>query len=102
MAKARLASATASGCEAKRAPPPAFLTAAAPRADMTEDTLPRFLSTGEAAFACQLWYHRQPDKALHHIRILCELAEVRDYLRDGFITPLSRPETQILCDAPVK
>ena len=69
---------------------------------MTEDTPPRFLSTRGAAFACLLWYHRQPDKALHHIRILCELAEVRDFLRDGFITPLSRPETQMLCYAPVK
>jgi hypothetical protein len=69
---------------------------------MTEDTPPRFLSTHEAAFARLLSYHRQPDKALHQIRILCELAEVRDFLRDGFITPLSRPETQMLCDAPVK
>jgi len=55
---------------------------------MSEDTPPRFLSTHEAAFARLLSYHRQPDKALHHIRILCELAEVRDFLRDGFITPL--------------
>jgi hypothetical protein len=59
---------------------------------MTEDTLLRFLSTREAAFACLLWYHRQPDKAPHHIRILYELAEVRDYLRDGFITPAAGPK----------
>jgi hypothetical protein len=57
---------------------------------------------GDEGMGLALEYHQQPDKALHHICILCELAQVRDYLRDGFITPRSRPETQMLCCASVR
>jgi len=52
---------------------------------ITDDILPRWLSTKEAAVTVLFWLDRQPDKALHHMRLLCELAEVPDFLRDHFI-----------------
>jgi hypothetical protein len=54
----------------------------------TDDILPRWLSTKEAAVTVLFWLDRQPDKALNHLRILCELAELPDCLRDHFIRPL--------------
>jgi hypothetical protein len=53
----------------------------------TTDELPPWLSTKEAAFRVALWLSRQPDRALHHMRLLCELAELPDYLRDSLIEP---------------
>jgi hypothetical protein len=51
------------------------------------DDLPPWLSTREAAFECLLWLNRQPDRALHHMRLLCELAEVPDFIREWAIRP---------------
>jgi hypothetical protein len=53
-----------------------------------DDILPRWLSTKEAAATVLFWLDRQPDKARHHLRILCELAEMPDCLRDYFMRPL--------------
>ena len=52
---------------------------------MTEEILPPWLSTKEAAVKVLFWLYLQPDKASHHIRILCELAELPDYLRDRLV-----------------
>jgi hypothetical protein len=49
---------------------------------MTDD-LPPWLSTKEAALKVALWLYRQPDRRLHHMRVLCELAELSPCLRDG-------------------
>jgi hypothetical protein len=53
----------------------------------TDDILPRWLSTKEAAFRVALWLMRQDDRALHHMRILAELAEVTGDLREAFLKP---------------
>jgi hypothetical protein len=53
----------------------------------TIDDLPPWLSTKEAAFKVALWLLRQPDRALHHMRILAELAEVTGDIREAFLKP---------------
>ena len=51
------------------------------------DELPSWLTIEEAAFQVALWLYRQPDRSLHNMRVLCELAELPDYLRDSLIEP---------------
>jgi len=57
------------------------------------DELPPWLTTKEAAFQVALWLMRQDDRALHHMSILAELAEVTGDIRDALLKPLwqSRP-----------
>jgi hypothetical protein len=51
------------------------------------DELPPWLTTKEAAFQVALWLMRQPDRALHHMRILAELAEVTGDIREALLAP---------------
>jgi hypothetical protein len=52
---------------------------------MTE--LPRGLSTKEAALHVAMWLSRQPSRRLHHMRVLCELAELPPCLRMILLKP---------------
>jgi hypothetical protein len=49
------------------------------------DELPSWMNTREAAFEVLGWLMRQPDRTLHHTRILCELAEIPKDWRYGFL-----------------
>jgi hypothetical protein len=52
------------------------------------EELPPWLSTKEAAFKVALWLWHQPDRALHHMSILAELAaEVTGDIREAFLKP---------------
>jgi hypothetical protein len=51
------------------------------------DELPPWLSTKETALAVAGWLMRQPDRSLHHMRLLCELAELPEDLRAGLLKP---------------
>jgi hypothetical protein len=54
---------------------------------MMNDELPPWLTTKEAAIRVALWLMRQDDRALHHMRILAELAEMTGDLREAFLKP---------------
>ena len=47
------------------------------------DELPSWMNTREAAFEVLGWLMRQPDRTLHHTRILCELAEIPVVIAGG-------------------
>jgi hypothetical protein len=51
------------------------------------DALPVWLTLKEAAIEVLRWLYPQPDRSLHHVRLLCELAELPDYLREGLLRP---------------
>jgi hypothetical protein len=46
----------------------------------------------ETALKVALWLSCQPDRSLHHMRVLCELAELPDYLRAGLLRPPWGPD----------
>jgi hypothetical protein len=51
------------------------------------DELPPWMNTREAALQVLRWLMSQPDRTLHHTRLLCELAEIPEDMRYGFLRP---------------
>jgi hypothetical protein len=66
----------------------------------TDDTLPRWLSTKEAALKVALWLSCQPDRALHHMRVLCELADLPHDIRKALLKPPWQRDTDRAVSAP--